>query len=71
MQTKLSVVIPVYQEEGQTFDTSFSYVNLYYQNFGVISVANGRTDKTVDVAMYFKLGLDFMAITKKGGNGPP
>ncbi len=64
----ISIIIPAHQEEEQIGQTLNSLTNQSYNDFEVIVVANGCSDKTVDVARKYKSKLQ-LSIIETGRKG--
>ena len=51
---KISVIIPVYNEEGEILDCLKSLGNQIYKDFEIIAIDDGSTDKTSQLLKDFK-----------------
>lgn len=70
MQLKASIIIPVFNEQNVVEDCINSLSKQHFQNFEIIIIDDGSTDKTLEVLSEFKIKNSKCKILKQNHSGP-
>lgn len=54
MNVKVSIVIPIYNQENYLYTTISAVLNQTYENLDVVLVDDGSTDKSLEILSYYK-----------------